>query len=81
MKEYSLSIPVSGYITTLVEAESEEEAITKASADTEISLDDVEEWEMHRKIVEGNFFHGLRNEISVDCVGDVDEDEDEEVED
>lgn len=63
MKNYTVSVPISGYICIDVEANSEQEAITKAFE--EATLEDLEEWEMHECIVEGNVFHGLMNEIDI----------------
>lgn len=72
MKTYGLYVPITGYVAVEVEAGTEEEAIQKA-LESDVSLEDVEEWEMHRTVVEGNFFHGLRNTYEVYYVDDNEE--------
>ncbi len=68
MKTYSVTLPVSGVIHTEVEAESEDDAIEKALADPDITIDDIAEWEPCRNIVEGNVFYGHTNEASAEEV-------------
>ncbi|MCY6957850.1 hypothetical protein [Clostridium brassicae] len=63
MKNYTVSVPISGWVCVSVEANNEDEAISKAFE--EATLEDLEEWEMHKCIVEGNVFHGLMNEIDI----------------
>jgi hypothetical protein len=63
MKEFSVRIPVTAYVEILVEAEDEDEAIDKAF-DT-ATLNDVVEWDLHKKICEGNVCHALLNEIDI----------------
>lgn len=63
MKNYWVEIPITGKICVAVDAESKEDAIEKAF---ELgTLDDLDEWEMHDKIVGGNVFYGVSNEIDV----------------
>lgn len=63
MKKYLVSIPATAIICVEVEAEDRESAIDEAF--DMATLDNVEEWRMHEKIVERNLFHGLTNEIDV----------------
>ena len=63
MRKYWVTVPVTARICVEVEAEDRESAIDKAF--DEGTLDDIEEWEMHEQIVDGNVFYGLINEIDV----------------
>ncbi|EPZ47610.1 hypothetical protein [Alicyclobacillus acidoterrestris] len=72
MKTYIVEIPLTGYVSVEVEAESEQEAIDRAFE--EAQLEHIEEWDLHRQIVRGNVFSGLRNEIHVEEIDDDDED-------
>lgn len=62
MKEYDVCIPISGKIWVTVEAETQQEAIEKALSSEQICRDNLEEWEAHTKIVQGNIFYGMQNE-------------------
>lgn len=61
MKEYNVSLPVTGILHKTVEAESKEEAITKA-LESELTYEDIESWDTHRIICRGNVFGGELNE-------------------
>lgn len=63
MKDYTVILPITGYLDVQVKAESEEEAIEQAYQ--EGSLDELVEWEAHKKICEGNVCYALQNEIEV----------------
>lgn len=58
MAEYQVTLPISGYVLVTVEADSESEAIEKALLE-DIKLTDIEEWEAHDKVVEGNVWRGV----------------------
>ena len=65
MKNFAVSVPIAGFIYIEVEAENEEEAKQKAF-ESDAGVRDIEEWDMHEKIVEGNIFHGSLNEIEIE---------------
>ena len=65
MKEYTVLVPITGYVEVIVDAESEQDAIDKAMDDEDINLDDVVEWDMTQHITEGNIFYGIKNDIEV----------------
>lgn len=64
MKEYLVSIPITGVAVMTVQAESEAEAI--AVAIDNVTLDKVEDWAPVEKIVGGNIFYGIQNEADVE---------------
>lgn len=64
MATYTVYVPFTGYCTVEVEADNEEEAIQKALDEADIN--DPTEWEATRKIVQGNVFSGVKNEIEVE---------------
>ena len=59
---YDVCLPITGIIWVTVEAESEEDAIDVAFCSDDLSLDNVEEWEAHRRICSGNVLHAQQNE-------------------
>jgi len=59
MAEYEVKLPITGFIYTMVEAESEEEAIKKAICEGNYTFNDIEEWDVREKVIEGNFWHGV----------------------
>lgn len=61
MKEFTVRIPMTGYVDVTVEAEDMDAAIDKAL--DMATLDDLVEWSLHRTITEGNISHALLNEI------------------
>lgn len=78
MNEYYVTIPCTMAVCVTVKADSEEAAI-EAAFDITWSIDvapfddadaaaapEVVEMETHRKIVEGNVFHGCINEVEVE---------------
>ena len=68
---YYVDVPIVARANVSVDAESEEEAIRMALE--EVTLDDIEEWEAHKVIVEGNFYHGNINEVRVEDAGEADD--------
>lgn len=65
MKTYSVAIPITGVIYTEVQAEDEEAAIDLAM-ETTFTLDDIDEWELHRRVVEGNVCHAHTSRASAE---------------
>lgn len=67
MIKYGISMPISGFIYKELEAESKEEAKEKFYA-LEIKTQDISDWDMHEKIVNGNVFHGLLDAVIIEEV-------------
>ena len=72
-KEYEVLIPLTGYVSVIVEAESSEEAKDKAFVEdfyidlkSESNNVQLQEFETHEHIVRGNVFYGTLNEIEVE---------------
>jgi hypothetical protein len=69
MKKYKVEIPITGFISVEVEACNKQDAIKKAFEYDDLTVSNIENWELHEKIVEGvegTVFHGLLNEIEVE---------------
>ena len=60
--EYEVCVPFTGKIWVTVEADSEKDAIEAAFESEQLNLDNVEEWEAHKIICEGNVLHASQNE-------------------
>jgi hypothetical protein len=65
MKNYSVSIPFTGYITVKVKAKNQEEAKDKAW-ESNFDFKEAVEVDYHEHIVLGNCFCGILNEIEVE---------------
>lgn len=68
-KTYSVCLPISGYVAVQVEAEDEESAI-EAAMKEDVGALDIEEWQTHKKIVEGNFFYGSLARATAELIDD-----------
>ncbi|ALM62171.1 hypothetical protein AXI64_gp179 [Vibrio phage qdvp001] len=68
MKSYEVLVPITGYIVVEVEAENEKEAIDKAFESDDLTIDNINEWDTHENIVQGNVFYGVKNEVEVEEV-------------
>lgn len=64
MKAYTITMPVTGIMVKTVEAETVEEAIEKFC--DEITVNDLEQWEVHEEIVKGNVFYGVQNTMEIE---------------
>jgi hypothetical protein len=70
-KEYTIRMPFTGVITNVIEAETKEEAIKKFRDELDTVIPDspngymVDEWELSEKIVTGNVFWGVQNEMEI----------------
>jgi len=69
-QEYSVRIPVTGFVEVTIEADSPADAIDRA-LDLEIDIDepmmyDHCEFETHEIITDGNMFYGAINEVEVE---------------
>lgn len=60
-KQYDVSLPITGILLVTVEAESEDDAIRKAFESDQLIIDNIEEWDVHEKIVEGNILYASHN--------------------
>lgn len=64
MKEYLVTIPITGVALITVQAETAEEAIDLGLDN--VTLDHVEDWNPVKKIVGGNVFYGIQNEADAE---------------
>lgn len=71
MKNFIVTIPFTGVISVEIEAETQEEAESKALNECDLKLDwsselgyDLDEWETHKKIVQGNICYANQSEIN-----------------
>lgn len=62
-KRYFVSVPILAIAKVEVEADNEEDAI--AYALDRATLENVDEWEAHKKLVQGNCFYGDLSEAEV----------------
>lgn len=62
-KEWSVQVPITGFVLVIVEAETEEEAVQKA-LEVYVTKVDIEEWATCEQIVTGNVFNGVINKAS-----------------
>ena len=67
MPRYAISMPVTGFIYKEIVADSEEEA-TEKFRELDLKTEDIEDWDICEKIVEGNVFHGMQNEVNIEQV-------------
>jgi len=74
-KTYEVSIPFTGSIWTSIEADSEEEAIQLAIETCDPTLNPISElgfeldqWDLHNNVTQGNVFYGVLNEAYASCV-------------
>lgn len=73
MKNFTVIMPFTGIAVRTIEAETEQEAIEKFLDDSTFPVInpkkdndvDIEHIEFASKIVEGNLFHGVQNEVEV----------------
>ena len=79
-KQFGVTLPLTGYIYLEVEAEDEQDAIEKAMSSDQVKIDNIEEWEACRQIVEGNVFHGLRNTAEAEDIDSGDDSNDDDAE-
>jgi hypothetical protein len=65
MKRYVVTIPLTGIVSVEVDAEDEEGAKEKAW-EQNISIDNIETWELTNIICRGNVLDAVQNEIEVE---------------
>lgn len=73
--KYLVEIPITGKVTVEVVANSEKEAIEKAMDEFDLTLNpsselgyEIEEWEYHSKVNEGNFSHAVLDEVECSLI-------------
>ena len=71
-KTWSVTLPITGYVIAEVEADNEKQAIEEA-LNADIYSDNIEEWGVREKIIEGNVFHGIQNEAEAELIDDEEE--------
>jgi hypothetical protein len=72
MPKYSVLVPFTGSMLVQVEADNPEEAKEAAFA-VDFDIDNVHELEMHERVVQGNVFYGVQNDIKIDLINDDEE--------
>lgn len=65
-KQYDVSLPMTGVMYIQVEADSEEEAIEKALASDELTLDKIESWCAHEQICQGSILYAELNDAEAE---------------
>ena len=61
-KNYDVALPITGVIVVTVEADSEEDAIEKALGSDQLETENIESWEAHEIICQGNVLYAEQNE-------------------
>ena len=68
MARYQVLIPITGYISVEVEADSEDQARETAFESEDLTLENIQNWECHEKVVQGNVCYAVQNEIEVELI-------------
>jgi len=63
-KLYLISMPITGIMYMEVEADSQEKALEEFHEN--VTIDNLVEWECTDKIVGGNVFYGMQNELNIE---------------
>lgn len=63
MKQFTVRIPITGYVEVSVDADDIDAAIDKAF--DVATIDNIEEWDLHRTVTEGNVCHAMLNEVEI----------------
>ena len=61
-RHWTVTLPITGFVTVEVTASSRKEAIEKALEGPEDGFPDPDEWQVHEEVCSGNVFHGMQNE-------------------
>lgn len=69
MATYEVILPIAGYVLVEVEANSEQEAIDNAFS-SEITTNEIEEWDTYHHIVQGNVCHASEPHARATMVDD-----------
>ena len=75
MKRYTVKVPIVAVCYVDVEAENEKDAMDKAFNSEDLSLENVEEWDAYRIIVEGNCLHTSNNRAEIVMEEEIEESE------
>ena len=73
-KNYDVTLPITGSIIVTVKADSEDDAIKKAFYSDGLVIDNIESWQAHEQIVQGNIFYGELNKAGAELAFGEDED-------
>jgi hypothetical protein len=69
MTKYSVQLPVTGYIIKEVEAANEAAAI-EAALELPATADEIEEWQTHKQVTQGNVCYAVLNDANAEEIGD-----------
>lgn len=72
MSRYYVTLPIAGYVSVEVEADNEAQAIETAMM-SDISVDDIIEWDTYRRLVDGNVCYVSPNRAEVELIEDDEE--------
>ena len=75
MKNYDVSLPITGVILVTVEAESAEDAIERALQSDGLTDENIESWEAHSQVCEGNIMYGELDRAYAELAFGEDEEE------
>lgn len=75
MKRYGVVVPIVASCYIEVEAENKEKAVEAALASKDVSLENVDEWDVYEQIVEGNVMHASINRAEVVSEDEIEESE------
>ncbi len=67
--KYGISMPFTGYVYKEVEAENEDEALANFY-NSEITIDDAEEWDTCQFVTTGNVTHAILNNMIIEELED-----------
>lgn len=67
MANYRLKVPFTGYVEVGIVADNEEDA-ERNVFESDLDFSDAVEVEFHNKIVQGNVFYGVLNELEIEEV-------------
>ena len=62
---YEVRVPITGVIALEVEAENKKDAIDKAFESEDLKLENIDGWDVHECIVDGNVSYAYQNSIDV----------------
>lgn len=72
MPRYYVTLPIAGYLGVEVEANNEEQAIETAIM-SDISVDDIMEWDTYRQLVNGNVCYVSPNRAYAELIEEDEE--------
>lgn len=69
MARYTVTLPITGIVMIEVDADDERSAID-AALSSDATLADIESWETHRMVCEGNVYRGELNAACANVIED-----------